>query len=526
MNQKGFIPILIIVIALIIVASAGTGMVLYSQGKLSPFIANITEVFKGAEDAAPIEEEVIQKAEEAEIQSEEARIKAERAELEVEKLKQQAEVAKEETERARLLAEAEKAKAEAEKARLEAERARVEVERLRKEIEETKEEVAQLSITKISPGQILNNIDNELTISGFGIQEGIEVKIGDIYFGTGNVIDDETIIINISQGALYPSIYSVEIVNSDGKTAILYNALKVTEPQAPTPTELTTEEISIKVSPAVVQIRNDSVPGGTGSGVIIDSIGYILTNEHVITGDPVVEVRLNNGSRVNGLVIGWNRSYDLAVVKITGDNFPYVNLGNSDDVNIGQDVVALGYPLSDFPSSITVLEGIIAKKSILLLQISASIQPGSSGGALVDKSGKLIGINASCDPKAIIIYWTNRVCIPGYGYAITVNTIKSILSDLKAGTKISFGISNMQISDIGINSATVTWTTIEPATSQVWYGATTGLGNSTPLYSSLVLSHSVNLSGLNPDTTYYFKVVSEDLKGSQEISPLQSFSTP
>jgi len=156
-SQKGFIqiPLLVIVIVSIIVASVGTGVVLQKQEKLAPFIANISEMFKGTEgttiiqekavkseepqveqEPEPKEEEIVQEAKKAETQAEEAQIRAEQAELEAENLKQQAEAAKEEVEKARLLAEAEKTKAEAEKAKAEAERLRKEAEEAERLIQE------------------------------------------------------------------------------------------------------------------------------------------------------------------------------------------------------------------------------------------------------------------------------------------------------------------------------------------------------------------------------------------------------
>ena len=486
--------------------------------------------------------------------------RATQAESEIERLKRDAEIAKEETERAKLLVEVERAKLEAEKARAEAEKAKAEAGRLKKEMEEAKkqvvveETVVQLSITGVSPNQILSNIENPITISGFGVQKGAEVIIGNISFGSGNFIDSKTLVIKIYSGVLSPGVYNVQIKNPDGETDILNNALTVVKPQPPASTELTTAEIVAKVSSAVIQIKND-IKQSTGSGVIIDLTGYILTNEHVIQGDSAVEINYNGQIFYNVPVIGWNAIKDLAVIKLAGNNFSYINLGNSDTMVLGQNVVALGYPLSNFPSSITALDGIISNRNVIdnsgttYLQTSANVQHGSSGGPLVDMNANVVGINSQCPDIDIF----SGLCPAGFALAIKINEAKSILPDLKAGAKVSLPtptpeptptptpqpsiptdaispeISNIQISNIAPSPATIsysiTWTTNEPGTSQVWYGPTESLGNLTSLNSNLILSHAVTLYGLSPEATYYLKVISKDASGNQTVSSIQGFYT-
>ena len=160
------------------------------------------------------------------------------AEAEVERLTRESELVKEEAEKAKLLAEAEKAKLEAESAKLEAERLRKELERTQKLTIEPEEEVPQTqaeektqpSITSVSSNQVFNNIDSYLIISGFGIQQGAEVIIGGINFGSGTVINNKTLTIKIPRGTLQPNTYSVQIINPNGKTSTLHNALTIIKP--------------------------------------------------------------------------------------------------------------------------------------------------------------------------------------------------------------------------------------------------------------------------------------------------------
>ncbi len=165
---------------------------------------------------------------------------------------------------------------------------------------------------------------------------------------------------------------------------------------------------------------------GTGSGFIIDSDGLILTNEHVIRYADRITVTLKNGDSYEGRVIGSNPEIDLAVVKINaGKKLPYVELGDSDSLQIGQWVVAIGNPFG-FQETVTV--GIISalnrslnnpKEEGYLIQTDAAINPGNSGGPLVDLSGRVIGINEAIISNA-----------QGMGFAIPINLAKEHLEEL------------------------------------------------------------------------------------------------
>ena len=175
---------------------------------------------------------------------------------------------------------------------------------------------------------------------------------------------------------------------------------------------------------------------GSGSGVIISDDGYIVTNNHVVAGADEVTVTLSNRKTYTAKVIGADPSYDLAVVKVDAKNLPFMLYGNSDEVKIGQWVLALGYPLN---LDATVTAGIISAKARSLglnrdktggrelavesfLQTDAAVNPGNSGGALINTSGQLIGINSAIASQTG--YYS------GYSYAIPVNIVKKVVNDL------------------------------------------------------------------------------------------------
>jgi len=175
---------------------------------------------------------------------------------------------------------------------------------------------------------------------------------------------------------------------------------------------------------------------GSGSGVIISDDGYIVTNNHVVAGADEVTVTLSDRKTYTAKVIGSDPTYDLAVVKVDAKNLPFMLYGNSDNVKIGQWVLALGYPLN-LGASVTA--GIISAKSKTLglnhdrtgnrqmavesfLQTDAAVNPGNSGGALINTNGQLIGINSAiASPTG---YYN------GYSYAIPVDIVKKVVNDL------------------------------------------------------------------------------------------------
>ncbi len=194
----------------------------------------------------------------------------------------------------------------------------------------------------------------------------------------------------------------------------------------------------------------------SGSGVIISDDGYIVTNNHVVAGADEVTVTLSNRKTYTAKVIGADPSYDLAVVKVDAKNLPFMLYGNSDDVKIGQWVLALGYPLN---IDATVTAGIISAKSRSLglnhdkaggrsmavesfLQTDAAVNMGNSGGALINTSGQLIGINSAiASPTG---YYS------GYSYAIPVNIVKKVINDLVKYGSVQRGFLGAMFIDAGL----------------------------------------------------------------------------
>ena len=224
------------------------------------------------------------------------------------------------------------------------------------------------------------------------------------------------------------------------------------------PTDFTTA--ADKVTPAVVNIKTISESGNgfwrkgvesvsTGSGVIISKKGYIVTNSHVIEGSRDIEVTLSDKRKFDAEVIGIDASTDLALLKIKGKRLPFLGFGNSDSLQVGEWVLAVGNP---FNLESTVTAGIVSAKgrSIDILegqdriesfiQTDAVVNPGNSGGALVNTNGELIGINT-----AII---THSGSYEGYSFAVPANLVKKVIRDLRDHGIVQRGILGVFIAPI------------------------------------------------------------------------------
>lgn len=176
----------------------------------------------------------------------------------------------------------------------------------------------------------------------------------------------------------------------------------------------------------------------SGSGVIISNDGYIVTNNHVVDGADEVTVTLSNRKSFKAKVVGADPSSDLAVVKIDAQNLPFLLYGNSDEVKVGQWVLAVGYPLT---LETTVTAGIVSAKGRTLdinrrqsqtpvesfIQTDAAVNPGNSGGPLINTEGQLVGINSAiASPTG---------SYAGYSFTIPVNIVKKVVNDImKFGT--------------------------------------------------------------------------------------------
>ncbi len=222
-----------------------------------------------------------------------------------------------------------------------------------------------------------------------------------------------------------------------------------------------------KITPGVVHIRiaygpgdfstnplsfySDSQTRSSGSGVIISDDGYIVTNNHVIEDAGNIEVVMNNNQRYYAKLIGADPTTDLALLKIRAKNLPFVRYGNSDKIFPGEWVLAIGNP---FDLNSTVTAGIVSatarnigilrdRNSLQVesfIQTDAAVNPGNSGGALVNLRGELIGINSAIA--------TSSGSYQGYSFAIPVSLVKKVMDDLLEFGKVQRGLLGIQITDI------------------------------------------------------------------------------
>ena len=167
---------------------------------------------------------------------------------------------------------------------------------------------------------------------------------------------------------------------------------------------------------------------GSGSGVIISADGYIVTNNHVVADADELTVTLNDNKEYSARIIGTDKTTDLALIKIDGKNLPAITIANSENIKVGEWVLAVGNP---FNLTNTVTAGIVSAKGRSLyrngvesfIQTDAAINPGNSGGALVNTRGELIGINA--------MLYSQTGSFSGYGFAIPTSIMNKVVDDLK-----------------------------------------------------------------------------------------------
>lgn len=229
-------------------------------------------------------------------------------------------------------------------------------------------------------------------------------------------------------------------------------------------------EVAEKVTPAIVQIsvvsERENPEGdffffpfrdlpkeqrGSGSGIIISEDGYIITNNHVVENASKVDVGLFDKRRFSAKVIGTDPLTDLAVIKIEADNLPTAFLGDSDDLKVGQWVMAIGNPLS-LASTVTAgIVSAIGRGQLNLIrdsygvenfiQTDAVINPGNSGGALVDLSGAVVGVNSAIATRGTGTYI-------GYGFAIPINLASAVAKDLIVHGSVSRGYIGVLIGEV------------------------------------------------------------------------------
>ena len=238
------------------------------------------------------------------------------------------------------------------------------------------------------------------------------------------------------------------------------------------PRELDFLATSKGVIPGVVHIRTSYGPGdfslnplesffevpsrSSGSGVIVSDDGYIVTNDHVIEDASNIEIVMNNNQRYYAKLVGADPTTDLALLKIRAKNLPFVRYGDSDKITPGEWVLAVGNP---FDLNSTVTAGIVSAKArnigILrdrnnlqvesFIQTDAAVNPGNSGGALVNLRGELIGVNTAIA--------TSSGGYQGYSFAIPVSLVKKVMDDLLEFGKVQRGLLGIQIADLNATIA-------------------------------------------------------------------------
>ncbi|MCR6546103.1 S1C family serine protease [Dehalobacterium formicoaceticum] len=203
--------------------------------------------------------------------------------------------------------------------------------------------------------------------------------------------------------------------------------------------------IAKKVSPSIVAIEitanQTDVFGqryessGTGSGIIIDNKGHIVTNNHVVEGASALTVILQDGTKLKANLVGRDATTDLAVIKVDKTGLPAAELGDSAKLAVGELAVAIGSPMgTNFAGSVTagIISGVnrelaLGDKTMNLIQTDAAINPGNSGGALVNEKGQVIGINTVKLAQS---------SVEGMGFSIPINEAKPIITELIENKKI------------------------------------------------------------------------------------------
>jgi len=192
------------------------------------------------------------------------------------------------------------------------------------------------------------------------------------------------------------------------------------------------DEAIAAVSPAVVHIVTEV--GSKGSGVIFNSQGYILTVKHFAAGSYTAKATLPDGRKFHGKVVNYDQSRDLAVIKISGANLPVAALGDSDQLQIGEEMVALGYAL-DLPGAQTVTKGIVSAfrqiDGARHVQTDTALNPGNSGCPLINIRGEVVAIHRKGRD------WEGRRPVQGISFSIVINEAEELISKVMAGEVIA-----------------------------------------------------------------------------------------
>jgi S1-C subfamily serine protease len=245
------------------------------------------------------------------------------------------------------------------------------------------------------------------------------------------------------------AVAGVTALGQSGSPQLAANALQAQPQVALAAPAGSVAAVAQSVGPAVVSVRTNL---GLGSGVIYDSSGYVLTNEHVVDQAQSITVGLVDGRHFSGKVVGSDSGFDVAVIKIDGSNLPTAQLGQSSSLQVGQDVVAIGNP---FGFDHTLTTGVVSalnrpvsegqgSYNQPMIQTDAAINPGNSGGPLLDLNGQIVGINT-------LVAAPQGIPAQGLGFAVPVDTAKRIADQLVQQGKVTSSgqpYLGVQLSDI------------------------------------------------------------------------------
>jgi len=208
--------------------------------------------------------------------------------------------------------------------------------------------------------------------------------------------------------------------------------------------------VHIKVEQKLVNVmgpfQNQPHQEGSGSGAIVRSDGYILTNHHVVGEADKITVQLYDGQELKAYLIGTDPATDISVIKIEGKNMPVLQMGDSDNILVGESVIAIGNP---FGLSHTVTFGIVSAKGRTgmgiaeyedFIQTDAAINPGNSGGPLVDLEGKIVGVNTAI--------FSRSGGYQGIGFAVPINMARRVMTELIENGQVSRGWLGVGIQDM------------------------------------------------------------------------------
>ncbi len=261
----------------------------------------------------------------------------------------------------------------------------------------------------------------------------------------------------------------------DSFSSLPLNAAAVAAAASNCVVEITTESVQTG------SYFNQYVTTGAGSGVIISPNGYIVTNDHVISGANSISVRLHDGTTLDAALVATDAQTDLAVIRVEGTDLPAAVFGKSADLIVGQPVVAIGNPLGRLGGTVT--DGIISAKDrvitvgeehMTLLQTNAAVNPGNSGGGLFDCQAHLIGIVNSKSSGSDV---------EGLGFAIPIDTARKVIEQLitqgYVSGRPSLGATLSEVTSF----RSALWAGVSRLGVYVSDGGTTGLENGDCLYS-------------------------------------------